>query len=137
MSAYLEVLPRVVSALQAADFRPVQTEPTDLILDMGGTIEGMKSVPGVLDSLAAAGMSWESFRTTTYKVLAVNYQMALGVGEGLAQGMQGPQGKEFRQRIARMKRVFDQVPPENKEAFFANIGRLQGLLELGQPTATE
>jgi hypothetical protein len=134
VAAYAKALPGVLAALNAADFKPTQSEPTDLIADQEGTIERMKAVPGVLDSLKAAGMTWERFRPTTYKVLSVNYQMALGVGEGLAEGMEGPQGEAFREAIKKMKLVFDQVPAANKEMFFSHLKEFQPLTLLGQET---
>lgn len=115
IEAYAAALPNVVTALKAANFRPVESDPPDMVTDLGSTVEGMKAVAGVEDAIKAAGLNWDSFRVTTYKVLAADRAMVISIAEAMAAEAQGDDAEEARAEVARAKQVFDKVPKENAE----------------------
>jgi hypothetical protein len=130
MDGYSKVLPAVAAALKKAGFRPVQSTPPDLVKDMGTTIEGMKTAAGVEDALKAGNMTWDAFRITTYKVMAANNAMAMGMAEAMVKDVQGAEGEAARAEIAKAKTVFDQVPKTNQTMIFTYMDQLKPLDEL-------
>jgi hypothetical protein len=132
VETYVKVLPGVVAALKKASFKPVESEPTDLVKDMSATIEAMKPVAGVEDALKAGNMTWDAFRVTTFKVMATSNSMALGMVEAMVQDTTSAEAKAMKEMIAKAKVVFEQVPKANQEIFFANLDQLKALDELGQ-----
>lgn len=130
IEAYAAALPNVVAALKAASFKPVESDPPDMVTDLGSTVEGMKAVAGVEDAIKAAGLNWDSFRITTYKVFAADNAMVLSIAEAMAAEAQGDDAEEARAEVARAKQVFDKVPKENCELvleFEEELGMLDEL----------
>lgn len=127
IDAYAKVLPNVVAALQKAGFKPVKSEQPDLVKDMGATIESMRPVAGVEDALKAGSVTWESFRNTTYKVMAANNAMAMGLAEAMVKDMKGAEADSAKAELARAKLVFNQVPQVNKDIIFTAMDQLKPL----------
>lgn len=130
VGAYAKVLPNVVAALQKAGFTPVKSEQADLVKDMGATVESMKPVAGVEAALKAGNMTWDAFRITTYKVMAANNAMAMGLAEAMVKDMKGPDADAARAELARAKLVFDQVPKANQDMTFTAMDELKPLDEI-------
>lgn len=130
VDAYAKVLPNVVAALQKAGFKPVASATPDLVKDMGATIESMKPVAGVEDALKTGNMTWESFRNTTYKVMAANNAMAMGLAEAMVKDMKGAEADAAKAELAKAKLVFDQVPKANQDMIFTAMDELKPLDEI-------
>jgi hypothetical protein len=130
VDAYGKVLPSVTAALKAGGFKPVASTPPDMVADMGATIEAMKPVAGVEDALKAGNMAWDAFRITTYKVMAANNAMTMGLAEAMMKDMKGAEADAAKAEIAKAKLVFDQVPKANQEMIFTAMDQLKPLDDL-------
>jgi hypothetical protein len=134
IETYAKVLPNVVAALQKAGFRPVESDPVDIVADMGKTIEAMKPVGGVEATLAAGSVTWDAFRITTYKAMAANGAVSMGFAEAMVKEMTGAEADAAKAEIAKAKAVFDQVPKVNQEMVFTYMDELKPLDEIESKT---
>lgn len=132
LDAYVKPLPNVAAALKTAKFKPVGSTPADLVKDLGLTIDAMKSVAGVEDALKAANVTWDAFRITTFKVLATNSAMAMGIAEAMVAELKGEEAEKAKAELQKAKAVFDQVPKKNSELVFSYMDQLAPLDKLGQ-----
>jgi hypothetical protein len=72
VTQFSKILPRFHAALKAGNWQPAQPKPGTGPVDALATlVEGM-NVPGVEESLKAAGSDWGRFRATLYKVFAAS-----------------------------------------------------------------
>lgn len=134
MDAYVKVLPGVMAALRKANFKAVQSNPPDLVKDMGTTIEAMKTAAGVDDALKAGGSSWAAYRTATYKVMAATNAMVIGMAEAMMSDSTSKEGKQAKAMFKAAKPVFDQVPKKNGEMLFTYMDQLKALDDLDNPS---
>lgn len=130
LEAYADALPGVAAALKAVGFEPLESEPPDLVTDMGVTIEAMKAVAGVEDSIKAAGLSWDSFRVTTYKVMAAENAMVLSIAAAMAEELEGDEAEAARAEVARAQTVFGRVPKASADLLLEFADELRPLEEL-------
>jgi hypothetical protein len=133
MEAYAKVLPNVMAELKKSGFKPVQSNPPDLVRDMGATIEAMKTA-GVEAVLKSANMTWDAYRTTTYRVMAATNAMVLGMAEAMAGDSTSKEAQQARAILKKAKPVFDQVPKANGQMLFTYMDQLKPLDEIEGPT---
>lgn len=78
VTQFSKVLPTFHAALKAAHWQPAPQRtdggPVDALATL---VEGM-NVPGVEESLKAAGSDWGTFRATLYKVFAASAALSVG-----------------------------------------------------------
>ena len=89
-----------------------------------------KVLPSVTAALKAGNMAWDAFRITTYKVMAANNAMTMGLAEAMMKDMKGAEADAAKAEIAKAKLVFDQVPKANQEMIFTAMDQLKPLDEL-------
>lgn len=130
MDAYANVLPTVIAALKQANFEPCQSKPPDLVKDMGTTIDAIETAAGVKDALKAGGMSWDAFRTTTYKIMAATEAMVVATADSLESEIGDSTSEaagQVRAMVAAAKPALDQVPERNGEIVLAYADQLKPL----------
>lgn len=132
MDAYAKVLPSVMAELKKGGFKPAQSNPPDLVKDMGATIDGMKTA-GVEAALKTANMTWDAYRTTTYKVMAATNAMVLGMAEAMAGDSTSKEAQQAKAILKKAKPVFDQVPKANGQMLFTYMDQLKPLDALEGP----
>jgi hypothetical protein len=130
MEAYVKCLPGVGEAFKSAGYKAHESDPPDLVADLATTINGMEAVPGVVDAITAAGLSWDSYRKTTFKAMCASSAMAMGIAEALMSELEGEEGDAARAELAKAKVVFDQVPEGNQTMLFEYMEQLSVLDEL-------
>jgi hypothetical protein len=78
VAQFSKLLPTFDAALKAANWKPVPPKPgTGPVNALAALVEGM-DVPGVGESLKAAGSDWGAFRATLYKVFAASAALSVG-----------------------------------------------------------
>jgi hypothetical protein len=132
MDAYAKVLPGVMAELKKGGFKPVQSNPPDLVKDMGTTIEAMKTA-GVEAALKTGNMTWEAYRTTTYKVMAATNAVVMGMAEAMAGDSTNKEAQQAKAILKKAKPVFDQVPKANGQMVFTYMDQLKPLDEIEGP----
>jgi PBP1b-binding outer membrane lipoprotein LpoB len=130
IDGYAKALPGAMAALKKAGYKPVASEPPDLVKDMASSIEKMKATAGFEDALKAGNTTWNAFRITTYKVMAANMAMAVSMGEAMTAGAAdsvSAEAKAVKAMIKKAKATFDQVPKKNGEMIFTYMDQLKPL----------
>jgi hypothetical protein len=130
MDVYVKVLPAVMAALKKANYKPVLSNPPDMVKDMGTTIEAMKTAAGVDDALKAGGSTWAAYRTTTYKVMAATNAMVMGMAEAMIGDSTSKEALQAKAMLKAAKPVFDQVPKANGQMLFTYMDQLKPLDDL-------
>jgi len=136
LDKYVKALPTVAEVLKKAAFKPTASDQPDIVGDLGKTVEGMMAVAGVDKAITDAGTTVPEFRATTYKVMATNAALAMGLAEAMmggmdAQGADKDKVEQAKAEIAKAKAVFDQVPKANQALIMEYSEQLKPIDELG------
>jgi hypothetical protein len=127
MDEYVKAMPGVGEAFKAAGYKSTNTE--NIVADMAATIEGMKDVPGATAACDEAGIGWDKFRVTTYKIMSTTAAMAMGLAEAMAEGM-AADDEESRAALAEIRRArafYEGVPAENQTVIIEYLEQLEPL----------
>lgn len=114
---FVQVLPAFVGALEAAGYK--SDVPKDLPIarhfaEMPKRVERLRSIPGVVDSLASAGMEWPGFRRTLLKIWAAGYAFGFKARvAGAARIDSLPEGQAKLKELKPLAPACAQVPAEN------------------------
>ena len=136
ITQFSRLLPTFTTALKAGNWRPVPTQPgTGPVEALATLVEGM-NVPGMDESLKAAGSDWGAFRATMYKVLAASAARGVaGVPPERTEQMKKDTSELGRKALAgyqAMKQACAALPPANLKMVEKHHQDLQALGALGQ-----
>jgi hypothetical protein len=135
----VKVLPALDAALKADSWSPTRPKEGDgPVAALAGYVESM-NLPGVDDSLKAAGSSWNEIRPTLYKAFAATTALSYDrtppeMAEQIAQMRKDTSAvaRKAIQGYDAFKAAYSQIPEENKKVFAAHEQELQFLYTLGR-----
>jgi hypothetical protein len=136
MAQFIKVLPTFSAALKAGNWTPTAPKETDgPVGSLATFVEGM-DVPGVEDSLKAAGSSWGALKATLYKVFAASAALSVDAAspemvDQLKKDTSAAAKKSLKDYEV-FKAACSQIPAANKQVVVAHQQELQALQTLGR-----
>ena len=136
VTQFSKILPTFHAALKAGNWQPAQPKPGTGPVDALATlVEGM-NVPGVEESLKAAGSDWGRFRATLYKVFAASAARSVeALGSDRVEQMKQDttqSGKRMFESFQAIKGACSALPAANIEVVSNHQQDLQELGVLGR-----
>ena len=136
IAQFVKVLPTFSAALKAASWTPtLPKEDAGPVGSLVPYVEGM-NVPGVEESLKAAGSDWSTLRPTLYKVFAATAALSVDAAppemiEQMRKDTSAAAKKGVKDYEA-FKAACSQVPSANKQMVTSHQQELQALQTLGR-----
>jgi hypothetical protein len=129
MQAFIEALPELGKALQAANYEPKPGEGKSVDEDLKAAVEAMKDVSGVVEALEKTNSKWPEFRITMYKVMASAVAMNMDMQASMVEGMgdDAPGVKEAKAEVEQTRPFCSMVPEENKGMVISQMDALAPL----------